>query len=473
MLTNKQALFKTLLTAHNSTIITNTVLLGQTIMANEFATLYPSHLKRLLGLAEKAMHAEQCDSILIHSGTPKLHFLDDYHSPFKANPHFVWWLPVTQSPHCYVLIQEGQKPVLFYHLADDFWHVPPQPPEGFWCDYFDIHCCANLAEVKQKLIQYRSTSTHRVWIGEDTKLAKELDINTSNPDGLMHRLHYARAVKSQYEIACLTQANVLALAGHKAAEQAFMAGKSEFETQLAYLAAVQLDPAEMPYRNIIGFGSHSAVLHYQHYDYSPQNMQQPQSFLIDAGAPCNGYASDITRCHSRGSPFYQSLIDAMTKAQLSVCAMVKPGVNFADLHHQMHSLVLDLLLEFKLVQGSRDELVTRRISRVFFPHGLGHLLGIQVHDIGGWQQDEVGTMLLPPKDHPFLRCTKVLEKDMVVTIEPGLYVIDSLLQKCRDNGFGHLLNNTAIDQLRPLGGVRIEDNVVTAEQPLSLFNLGA
>jgi Xaa-Pro dipeptidase len=473
MLTNKQALSKTLLTAHNSTIITNTVLLGQSIMANEFATLYPSHLKRLLGLAEKAMHAEQCDSILIHSGTPKLHFLDDYHSPFKANPHFVWWLPVTQSPHCYVLIQEGQKPVLFYHLADDFWHVPPQPPEGFWCDYFDIHCCANLAEVKQKLIKYRSTSTHRAWIGEDTKLAKELDINTSNPDGLMHRLHYARAVKSQYEIACLTQANVLALAGHKAAEQAFMAGKSEFETQLAYLAAVQLDPAEMPYRNIIGFGSHSAVLHYQHYDYSPQNMQQPQSFLIDAGAPCNGYASDITRCHSRGSPFYQNLIDAMTKAQLSVCAMVKPGVNFADLHHQMHSLVLDLLLEFKLVQGSRDELVTRRISRVFFPHGLGHLLGIQVHDIGGWQQDEVGTMLLPPKDHPFLRCTKVLEKDMVVTIEPGLYVIDSLLQKCRDNGFGHLLNNTAIDQLRPLGGVRIEDNVVTAKQPLSLFNLGA
>ncbi|MBT7673478.1 MAG: Xaa-Pro dipeptidase, partial [Oceanospirillaceae bacterium] len=120
-------------------------------MLTEFATLYPSHLKRLLGLAEKAMHAEQCDSILIHSGTPKLHFLDDYHSPFKANPHFVWWLPVTQSPHCYVLIQQGQKPVLFYHLADDFWHVPPQPPEGFWCDYFDIHCCANLAEVKQKL----------------------------------------------------------------------------------------------------------------------------------------------------------------------------------------------------------------------------------------------------------------------------------------------------------------------------------
>jgi len=128
---------------------------------NSFSSFYPRHLSRLSEMAEKAMHAEHCDSILIHSGTPKLHFLDDYHSPFTANPHFVWWLPVTQSPHCYVLIQQGRKPVLFYHLADDFWHVPPQPPQGFWCDYFDIHYCANLTEVKQKLSQYRSTSTHR------------------------------------------------------------------------------------------------------------------------------------------------------------------------------------------------------------------------------------------------------------------------------------------------------------------------
>jgi Xaa-Pro dipeptidase len=437
-------------------------------MLTQLATLYPSHLERVLGIAEKAMYAEQCDSILIHSGAPKLHFLDDYHTPFKANPHFVWWLPLTQSPHCYLLIQTGQKPVLFYHLADDFWHVPPQPPQGFWCDYFDIHLCSDLAQIKRELNKYQATSAQRVWIGEDTQLAKDLGISNINPQGLMHRLHYARAVKSEYEIACLAQANVIALAGHKAAKQAFMAGKSEFETQLSYLAAAQQDQTQMPYRNIVGFGGHSAVLHYQHYDYSVQNMAQPQSFLIDAGAQCHGYAADITRCHSRGSEYYQRLIDAMTKAQLSVCAMVKPGVNFADLHHHMHHLALDLLQQFNLVKGSRDELETSRIGSAFFPHGLGHLLGLQVHDIGGWQQDELGTTQQPPIHHPFLRCTRALEKDMVVTIEPGLYVIDSLLQKWRDDGFGHLLNNTAIDQLRPLGGVRVEDNIVVAEQPINL-----
>jgi Xaa-Pro dipeptidase len=437
-------------------------------MPTQFATLYPTHLQRLIGIAEKAMSAESHDSILIHSGAPKLAFLDDYHGPYKANPHFVWWLPLTQSPHCYLLIQTGQKPVLFYHLADDFWHVPPQPPQGFWCDYFDIHLCSDLAQIKRELNKYQATSAQRVWIGEDTQLAKDLGISNINPQGLMHRLHYARAVKSEYEIACLAQANVIALAGHKAAKQAFMAGKSEFETQLSYLAAAQQDQTQMPYRNIVGFGGHSAVLHYQHYDYSVQNMAQPQSFLIDAGAQCHGYAADITRCHSRGSEYYQRLIDAMTKAQLSVCAMVKPGVNFADLHHHMHHLALDLLQQFNLVKGSRDELETSRIGSAFFPHGLGHLLGLQVHDIGGWQQDELGTTQQPPIHHPFLRCTRALEKDMVVTIEPGLYVIDSLLQKWRDDGFGHLLNNTAIDQLRPLGGVRVEDNIVVAEQPINL-----
>ena len=436
--------------------------------SDAIAALYPAHLSRLLNIAETAMAAESLDSLLIHSGAPKLAFLDDYHGPYKASPHFVWWLPLTQSPHCYLLIQTGKKPVLFYHLADDFWHVPPVAPSDFWCEHFDIHLCADLAAVKQALAQYQGTKNRRSWIGEHTNIASELGIESVNPEVLMHRLHFARAVKSDYEIACLTQANQVALQGHAAAKSAFLAGQSEFETQLAYLAAVQQDQTDMPYRNIIGFGGHSAVLHYQHYDYTAQDLSQAQSFLIDAGTQYNGYASDITRCHSRGSALYQALIDAMTQAERGLCQMVKPGVNFLDLHMNMHALVLDMLVQFGLVKGSRDELENSQVSSAFFPHGLGHLLGLQVHDIGGWQQDQIGTMAKPPADQAYLRCTRRLEKNMVVTIEPGLYVIDSLLQQWRDRGSGHLLNEAAIDQLRPLGGVRIEDNIVVAPVPINL-----
>jgi Xaa-Pro dipeptidase len=437
-------------------------------MPSQFASLYPHHLQRLTDSTDQALVGESFDSLVIHSGAPKLAFLDDHHGPYKASPHFLWWLPLTQSPHCYLLIQTGKKPVLFYHLADDFWHVPPVAPSEFWCEHFDIHLCADLAAVKQALKAYPSSQQRRAWIGENTELGRDLGIENVNPQDLIHRLHFARAVKSDYEIACLRQANMIALDGHAAAKAAFMAGKSEFETHLAYLAAVQQDQTEMPYRNIIGFGGHSAVLHYQHYQYQAQNMSKAQSFLIDAGAQCHGYASDITRCHSRDSELYQNLIDAMTAAQLLVCTQVKPGTLFTDLHMRMHRLVLDMLVQFNLVNGSRDELESSHISSAFFPHGLGHLLGLQVHDIGGWQQDEVGTMQSPPKQHPFLRCTRSLEKDMVVTIEPGLYVIDSLLQQWRDKGSGHLLNEAAIDQLRPLGGVRIEDNIVVAQVPVNL-----
>lgn len=433
-----------------------------------FENLYPTHIQRLQEVADKAMAVAEVDSLLIHSGAPRLAFLDDYHAPFKANPHFLWWLPLIHNPHCYLLIRTGKKPVLFYHQADDFWHVPPQPPAGYWCDHVDIHNCTNSVDVKQLLNQLQLNKNTMAWIGEDVALAKDLGINNANAQGLLQHLHYHRSVKSQYEIACIGQANKLALAGHQAAREAFLSGKSEFQTHLAYLAAVQQDQQELPYRNIIGFGAHSAILHYQLLDYRAQNMGQAESFLIDAGAHCNGYAADITRCHSRNSGLYSALIDAMTKAQQSICKQAQPGVLFTDLHQHMHELVLDMLLDFDLVKGSRDELEASQLSSAFFPHGLGHLLGLQVHDIGGWQVDELGKKQTPPKEHPFLRFTRPLLDNMVITIEPGLYVIHTLLQQWRDQGAGHLLCEAAIDRLRPLGGVRIEDNLVVANNPINL-----
>lgn len=138
--------------------------------------------------------------------------------------------------------------------------------------------CAALAQVRRELKQYQPTSKRRAWIGEDIELAKELGIHQVNPEGLMHHLHYTRAFKSQYELACITQANVIAFAGHQGAKLAFMAGESELDTQLAYLSAAQQDTVQMPYRNIVAFSHHSAILHYQHYDHTPQDMSPLKVF---------------------------------------------------------------------------------------------------------------------------------------------------------------------------------------------------
>jgi Xaa-Pro dipeptidase len=104
-------------------------------------------------------------------------------------------------------------------------------------------------------------------------------------------------------------------------------------------------------------------------------------------------------------------------------------------------------------------LLSTGVTAAFFPHGLGHLLGVQVHDVGGFMESESGGTIDPPSGHPFLRLTRVLEENMVVTIEPGLYVIDMLLENLRGTQAEDLVNWQTVDWLRPFGGIRIEDDV--------------
>jgi len=104
-------------------------------------------------------------------------------------------------------------------------------------------------------------------------------------------------------------------------------------------------------------------------------------------------------------------------------------------------------------------LLSQGVTSAFMPHGIGHLLGIQVHDVAGFMENENGTTIDPPSGHPFLRLTRVLEEDMVLTVEPGLYFIDMLLDGLRGTPAEALVNWDAVDELRPFGGIRIEDNV--------------
>jgi Xaa-Pro dipeptidase len=199
------------------------------------------------------------------------------------------------------------------------------------------------------------------------------------------------------------------------------------------------------------------VLHYQH-----QSLQHPEtlrSFLIDAGARVNGYASDITRTFSYDDPDYAALIARFDELQLSLVAEVRAGVNFADLHLTTHRKLADLLVEIDVAKGSAAALIESGVTAAFYPHGLGHLLGLQVHDMGGFMADDEGTHIDPPSGHPYLRLTRDLEENQVVTIEPGLYVVDLLLAELAGTPAEKMINNKRVDWLRPFGGMRIEDNV--------------
>lgn len=173
--------------------------------------------------------------------------------------------------------------------------------------------------------------------------------------------------KTQYEIECLAQANGLALEGHAAAREAFLAGESEFGINLAYQQATRQREAEAPYHSIIGLNEHAGTLHYQYYDTQPPG--QPRSLLIDAGVRFRGYCSDITRTTAGlEESHFAALIHGLDRLQVRLCDMVAPGVDYIDIHRKAHQGLAALLSATGLVSGLDDDaIVEKGITRVFFP----------------------------------------------------------------------------------------------------------
>ena len=416
--------------------------------------LYAEHIDVVAARHDRALAKAGASHAVIFSGSPKVAFLDDNYYPFKANPHFVGWAPLTNLPFSYVVYTPGETPVLIYYQPRDYWHVVPGAPSGYWTDHFDIRVVYAIEDVAAQLPERRDQC---ILIGEVDDDAHAFGIERINPDSAVNMLHFARGSKNAYELAVMRLAARRAVAGHLAAERAFRDCRSEFDIHRAYCDAVAHTEPELPYDNIVALNDHGAVLHYTDLDRTaPERLN---SFLIDAGARVHGYASDITRTYSHTDRRFQDLIDQMDAMQQAIVDRVKAGVDYRELHIDTHRMLADVLVAADIATGDPDTLMETGVTSAFFPHGLGHLLGIQVHDVGGFMADESGNTIDKPDGHPFLRLTRVLEEDMVLTIEPGLYVIDMLLEPLRGTAAGDHVSWDTVDWLRPFGGIRIEDDV--------------
>lgn len=415
---------------------------------------YPAHIDALKARHDRALSVAGASHVVVFAGAPKLRFLDDYHYPFTANPHFASWLPLIRHPHSYLVYTPGETPVLVYFQEKDYWHAPPSAPEGYWAEHFDVRIVHEAEDIKQHLPVERDKC---ILIGEIDNEAQAFGIERVNPTSAIHSLHYARAKKTAYEIDCLRAASRRGAKGHRAAEKAFREGKSEYDIHLDYCRAVDHQEKELPYGNIIALNEHGAILHYQHL--SRDTPATRRSFLIDAGAAVNGYASDITRTYSYEDREFGTLIERMDELQQGLVAKVQAGVDFAELHIETHRQIATVLNEFELATGSADALIENGVTAAFYPHGLGHFLGLQVHDVGGFMADESGGTIDRPSGHPFLRLTRMLEEDHVVTIEPGLYAIDMLQKNLEGTPAHKMVNAERVAWLQAFGGIRIEDDV--------------
>ncbi|WJG11341.1 Xaa-Pro dipeptidase [Aliiglaciecola sp. LCG003] len=417
--------------------------------------LYPQHIEEMQTRTKEALLREGIEGLIIHSGQSKRMFLDDNHYPFHVSPQFKAWVPVIDNPNCWLVVNGVDKPKLIFYRPKDFWHkVPPEPYE-YWAKEFDIVLLSQ-ADAVEKHLPYDKVKY--AYIGEYLEVARALGFDLVNPDRVLHFLHYHRAYKTDYELSCMRESSSIAVAGHQAAEQAFRQGLSEFDINLAYLKATRLGENQVPYNNIVALNENSAILHNMITE--TQAPAESRSFLIDAGATCNGYASDITRTYSAKQNEFAALIDAMDKVTLDLINMLKPGVPYLDIHLAAHAHIGRLLNEFGVVNLSANDCVEMGITKTFFPHGIGHFLGLQVHDVAGHAADDRGTPNPPPDDHSFLRTTRTVEARQVFTIEPGLYFIDSLLRDLKSTPESKFINWNIVDHFKPFGGIRIEDNII-------------
>jgi Xaa-Pro dipeptidase len=365
------------------------------------------------------------------------------------------WAPLTDAPDSYVFFVPGKKPLLLIHQPVDYWHKSPETPDAYWTAAFDIMSCADGAAARTALPKDLSRTA---FIGAPFPELVSFGPAAINPEHLIAQLDFARARKTAYEVACLREANRLGALGHKAAERAFRDAKSEFEIALAFMAACGQRERELPYNPIIALNEGGAVLHYQIQQREPP--AKIHSLLIDAGAEFGGYASDITRSLSLHDAEWADLIKRFDGLQLKLCAQVCAGLDWREFHQASYRAISEFLLEAGVITVSADEAVDNALTTVFYPHGIGHLLGLQVHDVGGLQGTPEGKQIERPYNHPFLRLTRKLEEGCVVTVEPGFYFIDQLLDDAKTRALGKMIDWKRVEQLKKFGGVRIEDNVV-------------
>ena len=417
--------------------------------------LYREHLQVMMHRADRVLGECGFDALVVHAGSAPTQFLDDQDYPYKVNPHFKAWVPITDNARSILVYRPGSKPKVLFHQPDDFWHKPAPMPQGAWTREVEL-----LA-----LPQPSEASAHWVNLGRPAFIGPPAEFDAAepgavNPAQLLNLLHFERAIKTPYELECLRRASHLGAHGHSAARAAFDAGESEFTTNMRYLEACQAREEDLPYHNIVAYNENAATLHYQHLD--RVKPRQLRSFLIDAGAQYRGYASDITRTYAADVGVFSDLVAAVDAVQQNLCQEIVVGRDFREVHLTAHRLLGDLLHRIKLIDVGGQDALELGLTSVFFPHGIGHLLGLQVHDVGGIMGNSAGAERQRPEGHPYLRLTRMLEPGVVVTVEPGIYFIDTLLARAKSDARRAHIDWALVEALHPFGGVRIEDDVATS-----------
>ena len=282
------------------------------------------------------------------------------------------------------------------------------------------------------------------------------------------KLWHARRAKDAVELDALHRAAAATAAGFSALSQAIRPGITERQLQVELETGFLRAGADRTgYETIVGLGSNSGILHFPP---SSRAAMAGDLLLIDAGAEVDRYVIDVTRTYTVGGnpdPFQRDLYQIVLAAEEIGIAGCVIGAEWKELHLRVAAQMTEGLIRLGIMRGSAESLVEQGAHQLFFPHGLGHLVGLGVRDASGSFPGR------PKDERPMLanlRMDLPLAENYVTTVEPGLYFIPTILNDpARRDRYKECVNWELIERYYSLGGIRIEDNVlVTANGPVVL-----
>ncbi len=388
----------------------------------------------------------------------------DYEFPFRQESNFLYLTGVDEPDYHLILDLKTQTYHLFAPKRDEqfaVWHGHIKSKEDIYTLYEpdELHYDNKLLSILRDL----NPSVIYCLNEEQAEFLEDLD-RTFNVDteSLVDAITYCRSIKTDDELDLMREAASLNNIAHRKVMEAIKPGMYEYEMKAIFDFHQQSRGLLFEaYNGIHAAGVNSAVLHYTD---NTSRLNNGDLYLIDAGYEYEGYASDVTRTYPANGRYsgdqaaiYQTVLNALN----SVIDAAKPGIKMENLHMAAAEIIVGGLKDMGLVNGNIKDLMENDIFALFFPHGLGHFLGLDTHDVGGYPK---GVERIDRPGIRFLRARRELQTGMVITVEPGIYFIPALLKPAFEHDEkSRFLNKSRLESFFDFGGVRIEDNLIITE----------
>ena len=343
------------------------------------------------------------------------------------------------------------------------WSGLPLSPEQALQKY-DIDACLPTTELRGQFVYLGSRDDNSILAvtGRGDLPFTPSEFKTVDTHALHPAIDACRVTKDRYEVALLRKANEITTAAHSAALEGIKLAKNETELEAAFIAScISLGAKNQAYHGIFGSGTNAATLHYQG---NNEPLAGRRNMLIDAAAEWEGYCADVTRTiplSPRGFDQESAQIYVIVEKMQEACfTMLKAGVQWEAVHLLAHEVAIEGLLSIGLLRGDKAEIMKARTSVAFFPHGLGHYLGMDTHDTGGNPNYQDADPMFK-----YLRVRGTLPENCVVTVEPGIYfcrfIVEPYLKDERHKAF---IDEEVLERFWDVGGVRIEDDVLITKE---------